>query len=93
MCETLVDVTKQIVTDATEQISESEDAYQVRLEAHEVFARNALLRTEEIQNQFRLVVLLPPTTYSIVRTGSSTVSNLLLILRFSFLRFLLQNCS
>jgi hypothetical protein len=43
MCETLVDVTKQIVKDATEQIAESEDAYQVRLEAHEIFARNALV--------------------------------------------------
>jgi hypothetical protein len=54
MCSTLVDVTKQIVKDATEQIGESEDAYQVRLEAHELFTRNALARTEEIQNQFRI---------------------------------------
>lgn len=54
MCNTLVDVTKQIAKDATEQISESEDAYQIRLEAHELFCRNALARTEEIQNQFRI---------------------------------------
>jgi hypothetical protein len=54
MCETLVDVTKQIVKDATERIAEAEDAYQIRLEAHELFARNALARTEEIQNQFRI---------------------------------------
>lgn len=54
MCETLVDVTKQIVKDATEQIADAEDAYQIRLEAHELFARNALARTEEIQNQFRI---------------------------------------
>ena len=45
MCETLVDVTKQIVKDATERIAEAEDAYQIRLEAHELFARNALART------------------------------------------------
>ena len=31
-----------------------EDAYQIRLEAHELFCRNALGRTEEIQNQFRI---------------------------------------
>lgn len=54
MCSTLVEVTKQIVKDATEQIGESEDAYQVRLEAHELFARNALGKTEEIQNEFRI---------------------------------------
>eukprot|EP00934_Nitzschia_sp_Nitz4_P003400 Nitzschia sp. Nitz4//scaffold143_size57137//21464//24922//NITZ4_006513-RA/size57137-processed-gene-0.48-mRNA-1//-1//CDS//3329536443//3390//frame0 len=54
MCSTLVDVTKQTVKDSTEQICQAEDAYQVRLEAHEIFARNALLRTEEIQNQFRI---------------------------------------
>ena len=54
MCETLVDVTQQIVQDASEQIKESEDAFGVRLEAHELFARNALVRTEEIQNQFRI---------------------------------------
>jgi hypothetical protein len=33
---------------------EVEDAYQIRLEAHELFCRNALARTEEIQNQFRI---------------------------------------
>lgn len=54
MCNTLVDVTKQIVKDATEQVAQAEDAYQVRLEAHELFTRNALARTEEIQNQFRI---------------------------------------
>jgi hypothetical protein len=54
MCSTLVDVTKQIVKDTTEQISGAEDAYQIRLEAHELFCRNALTRTEEIQNQFRI---------------------------------------
>jgi len=54
MCSTLVDVTKQIVKDSTEQVSEAEDVYQIRLEAHELFGRNALTRTEEIQNQFRI---------------------------------------
>lgn len=54
MCSTLVDVTKQITKDATESILEVEDAYQIRLEAHELFCRNALARTEEIQNQFRI---------------------------------------
>ena len=54
MCATLVDVTKQITKDATESILEVEDAYQIRLEAHELFCRNALARTEEIQNQFRI---------------------------------------
>jgi hypothetical protein len=54
MCSTLVDVTKQIVKDATEQVSDAEDVYQIRLEAHELFGRNALNRTEEIQNQFRI---------------------------------------
>eukprot|EP00526_Cylindrotheca_closterium_P001991 CAMPEP_0113603118 /NCGR_PEP_ID=MMETSP0017_2-20120614/1110_1 /TAXON_ID=2856 /ORGANISM="Cylindrotheca closterium" /LENGTH=1139 /DNA_ID=CAMNT_0000511493 /DNA_START=306 /DNA_END=3725 /DNA_ORIENTATION=- /assembly_acc=CAM_ASM_000147 len=54
MCSTLVDVTKQIVKDATEQVAEAEDVYQIRLEAHELFGRNALTRTEEIQNQFRI---------------------------------------
>lgn len=54
MCSTLVDLTKQIVKDATEQSAEAEDAYQIRLEAHELFCRSALTRTEEIQNQFRI---------------------------------------
>jgi hypothetical protein len=54
MCSTLVDVTKQITNDAGDQILQVEDSYQIRLEAHELFARNALLRTEEIQNQFRI---------------------------------------
>ena len=54
MCSTLVDVTRQIVKDASEQIEEVEDSYQIRLEGHELFARNALARTEEIQNQFRI---------------------------------------
>jgi hypothetical protein len=48
MCETLVDVTKQIVKDATEQIAESEDAYQVRLEAHEIFARSMYSRQRSL---------------------------------------------
>ena len=52
MCSTLVDVTKQIVKDATEQVADAEDVYQIRLEAHEFFGRNALTQTEEIQNQF-----------------------------------------
>jgi hypothetical protein len=54
MCSTLVDVTKQIVKDASDSITEVEDSYQIRLEAHEMFARNSLARTEEIQNQFRI---------------------------------------
>jgi len=54
MCSTLVDVTRQITKDATEAVLEVEDAYQIRLEAHELFCRNALGRTEEIQNQFRI---------------------------------------
>jgi hypothetical protein len=54
MCSTLVDVTKQITNDAGDSILQVEDSYQIRLEAHELFARNALLRTEEIQNQFRI---------------------------------------
>eukprot|EP00529_Nitzschia_sp_RCC80_P009801 CAMPEP_0113445046 /NCGR_PEP_ID=MMETSP0014_2-20120614/2982_1 /TAXON_ID=2857 /ORGANISM="Nitzschia sp." /LENGTH=787 /DNA_ID=CAMNT_0000336081 /DNA_START=345 /DNA_END=2705 /DNA_ORIENTATION=+ /assembly_acc=CAM_ASM_000159 len=54
MCATLVDVTKQITKDATESILEVEDSYQIRLESHELFCRNALARTEEIQNQFRI---------------------------------------
>eukprot|EP00751_Fragilariopsis_kerguelensis_P027322 CAMPEP_0170864276 /NCGR_PEP_ID=MMETSP0734-20130129/20362_1 /TAXON_ID=186038 /ORGANISM="Fragilariopsis kerguelensis, Strain L26-C5" /LENGTH=1144 /DNA_ID=CAMNT_0011239815 /DNA_START=27 /DNA_END=3461 /DNA_ORIENTATION=+ len=54
MCSTLVDVTRQITKDATETVLEVEDAYQIRLEAHELFCRNALGRTEEIQNQFRI---------------------------------------
>jgi len=54
MCSTLVNVTRQVVRDASESIKEVEDSYQIRLEAHEMFARNALERTEEIQNQFRI---------------------------------------
>lgn len=54
MCSTLVDVTRQVTKDATESILEVEDAYQIRLEAHELFCRSALARTEEIQNQFRI---------------------------------------
>ena len=54
MCSTLVDVTRQITKDATEAVLEVADAYQIRLEAHELFCRNALGRTEEIQNQFRI---------------------------------------
>lgn len=54
MCSTLADVTKQITKDATESLLEVEDAYQIRLEAHELFCRSALARTEEIQNQFRI---------------------------------------
>jgi len=54
MCSTLVEVTRQITKDATEAVLEVADAYQIRLEAHELFCRNALGRTEEIQNQFRI---------------------------------------
>lgn len=54
MCSTLVDVTRQITKDSTESVLEVADAYQIRLEAHELFCRNALGRTEEIQNQFRI---------------------------------------
>lgn len=54
MCSTLVDVTRQITKDSTESVVEVADAYQIRLEAHELFCRNALGRTEEIQNQFRI---------------------------------------
>jgi len=54
MCSTLVEVTRQITKDATESVLEVADAYQIRLEAHELFCRNALGRTEEIQNQFRI---------------------------------------
>jgi hypothetical protein len=54
MCNTLVDVTKQITKDATESILEVEGSYPIRLEVHELFCRNALARTKEIQNQFRI---------------------------------------
>eukprot|EP00531_Pseudo-nitzschia_arenysensis_P017372 CAMPEP_0116148074 /NCGR_PEP_ID=MMETSP0329-20121206/18135_1 /TAXON_ID=697910 /ORGANISM="Pseudo-nitzschia arenysensis, Strain B593" /LENGTH=1169 /DNA_ID=CAMNT_0003644127 /DNA_START=118 /DNA_END=3627 /DNA_ORIENTATION=- len=54
MCSTLVEVTRQITKDSTEAVLEVADAYQIRLEAHELFCRNALGRTEEIQNQFRI---------------------------------------
>lgn len=54
MCSTLVEVTRQISKDATDSVLEVADAYQIRLEAHELFCRNALGRTEEIQNQFRI---------------------------------------
>ena len=52
MCSTLVDVTKEIVKDTTEQISGAKDAYQICLKAHKFFCWNALSRTKEIQNQF-----------------------------------------
>lgn len=54
MCDTLVSVTQQMVQDVTQELIATEDAYQIRLEAHEVFARFALQRQEEIQNQFRI---------------------------------------
>eukprot|EP00536_Pseudo-nitzschia_multiseries_P012374 jgi/Psemu1/260517/estExt_Genewise1Plus.C_4690014 len=54
MCSTLVDVTRQVTKDATDAVLEVSDAYQIRLEAHELFCRNALGRTEEIQNEFRI---------------------------------------
>ena len=54
MCDTLVNVTHQMVQDVTHELIAMEDAYQIRLEAHELFARFALQRQEEIQNQFRI---------------------------------------
>ena len=53
MCQTLVDSTTVAMRDASEDAAEAEDAYQIRLEAHAMFARAALSRSEEIQSQFR----------------------------------------
>jgi len=53
MCSSLVELTSLAVRDATEDAAESDDAYQIRLEAHNIFARNAALQAEDIQTQFR----------------------------------------
>ncbi len=52
MCSTLVDSTHLSVRDATEDAAQAEDAYMIRLEAHQMFANNALRKSEEIQSQF-----------------------------------------
>ena len=54
MCQNLVQVSQQSVVDAALQVQELEDAYSIRLEAHELLIRNAHARCEEIQNQFRI---------------------------------------
>mmetsp|Transcript_7021 Transcript_7021/g.10243 ORF Transcript_7021/g.10243 Transcript_7021/m.10243 type:complete len:1101 (+) Transcript_7021:164-3466(+) len=53
MCSALVDSTQQAVRDATDDAAMAEDAYMIRLEAHRMFANNALRRSDEIQSQFR----------------------------------------
>jgi len=53
MCQTLVETTHASMRDATEDAAEAEDAYQIRLEAHAMFARAAFSSCEEIQSQFR----------------------------------------
>lgn len=53
MCSSLVDLTSLAVRDATEDAAEAEDSYQIRLEAHSMFARNAGLQAEDVLQQFR----------------------------------------
>jgi hypothetical protein len=53
MCEALVESTSQAVRDASEEAAEAEDAYQIRLEGHSTFCRNSMVRTDDIQTQFR----------------------------------------
>lgn len=53
MCASLVNLTSNAVRDAAEDAAEADDAYQIRLEAHSMFARNAALQAEDIQTQFR----------------------------------------
>lgn len=53
MCSSLVDASHHSVRDATEDAAQSEDAYRIRLEAHQMFANSALRKVEEIQSQFK----------------------------------------
>lgn len=53
MCSSLVDASHHSVRDATEDAAQSEDAYMIRLEAHQMFANSALRKVEEIQSQFK----------------------------------------
>lgn len=53
MCSSLVDASQQSVRDATEDAAQAEDAYMIRLEAHQMFATNSLRKSEEIQSQFK----------------------------------------
>ena len=40
MCLTLVDVTEQVLQDAKDHVLEMEDAYEIRVQAHELFLLN-----------------------------------------------------
>ena len=53
MCSSLVDATQSAVRDATDEAAEAEDAYMIRLEAHQMYAQNALRKSDDIQAQFR----------------------------------------
>ena len=53
MCTSLQEVTLQAVRDATDDAAETEDAYQIRLEALAIYARNCMVKSQDIQGQFR----------------------------------------
>jgi hypothetical protein len=53
MCTSLVEASQHSVRDATEDAAQSEDAYMIRLEAHQIFANQAFRNVEEIQSQFK----------------------------------------
>lgn len=52
-CAGFVDQTSVAVRDATEAMTEAEDAYHIRLEAHTMLTNRAAERSEKIEEQFR----------------------------------------
>ena len=53
LCATLADETTTAVRDATASMSESEETYQIRLEAHTLLVNRAAEQAETIEEQFR----------------------------------------
>lgn len=53
MCLAVQEVTLQDVRDASDAAAEAEDAYQIRLEAHALHARQVMMDSDDILSQFR----------------------------------------
>jgi len=54
MCQSLVETTTKQMASAAHRVLSQEDSYSIRLEAHELFLRTALVKCEEIQDQFQV---------------------------------------
>ena len=52
-CTSLVDQTSLAVRDATDAMTEAEDTYHIKLEAHTLLANRAADQSEKIEEQFK----------------------------------------